>query len=244
MMNLTSNMYSKEELSKVLNGDYIESGSDSFDFKEPKNESYGLKKVSFSACGQFIKFNPTILQKSRDAYAVQTDEVYFQKDCDVICILQKGGELYLVWIEVKTSIADIFRKGIYQIPGCYYRIKSWLETFACNAGLNFKELALAIYAQDAPSSPVKTPVKDKLDDFKKSKWSMVNPPKTRRQIIEEKYRMQVQPSVLSYLEGADFGMDTLPILPQLKIDKLPFIVWPVQYLNATVDMDNVLALVP
>lgn len=231
-------MITKIELSEVIRDSYIKEGDGSFHFKETDPGKHGLKDVDFTNCGHYVTLSADLLKDSCEIYIKVFNDVYLRKDCDMVSILQKGDQLYLVLIEVKTTRSEVYRKGIYQIPGCYYRMKSLLNTFKSVDFNNMKECALFIYAEDAP--PVAT-IKSGVENHLAAKVNMVNPPTLSKQKIENKHR-KVQPKTLAYLDGVDFGMDKMPIKQEYIMGSLPYVVWPVKYNGASVNMGDFLSL--
>jgi hypothetical protein len=143
---------------------------------------------------------------------------------------------------VKTSLNEIFRKGIFQIPGCYYKVKSILGHFKSYNSDDFVEYAIAIYADDAPKVPQKTVQQQNYDYMKLKRNKISAPPMTSEQKIERKYTQTLQSRVKGILYGEDFGMHKLPVKKEYIIDRLPFIIWPVSYKGAVVNMDDIVSL--
>lgn len=235
-------MITKSSLCKVIASSHVEEGDSSFEFHEPRNKQYGLRDVRFDNTGHYVTFRDSLLKAGCSVYKTQHQEVHFHKDCDKIALIEKNGQRYLFWIEVKTSLKQIFNTGIYQIPGCYYRIKSMLDDFPTHNPNGIIECALAIFAPDAPSPPQSNSIPQKVVEYTKSKRTKINPPETEHERIERKYKGILMPRMRGFIEGVDFGMDQLSIKDAYKIDTLPFIVWPVTYTGAVVNLDDVIAL--
>lgn len=235
-------MITKTDLCKVIASAHVEEGDSSFKFDEPKNKQYGLKVVRFDNSGHYIAFRDTLLKASRSMYEAQYQEVHFHKDCDKVVLFEKNGQRYLFWIEVKTSLKQIFNTGIYQIPGCYYRIKALLDEFPSHDPNNIIECALAIYAPDAPPPPQTNSVPAKVVEYTTTKRAKIAPPETEHERIERKYKSILLPRTKGVMEGVDFGMEQLPINENYKLNTLPFIIWPVTYKGAVVNMDDVISL--
>ena len=104
------------------------------------------------------------------------------------------------------------------------------------------ECALAIYAHNAPPLPKRSSEPQAVVAYTTTKRQLIAPPETRHEKIERKYKATLLPGSVGMLEGADFGMDKLPIKNEYKIGSLPFVIWPVDYANGVVDMDNIVEL--
>ena len=234
-------MISKAELSKVIRPDYMDEGTGAFLFHEADPQTYGLKDVLFDNSGHFLTFSSCFLKDSCEIYKKQFKETYLRKDCDKVVLLEKEDKLYLFWIEVKTSLHEVFHKGIFQILGCYYRVKAFLDNFVSHSDEGVIECALAIYAPDAPQNGQGVEVEVK--EYTRTKYDKIAPdPESDSQKIEHKYSKLLTPKVKNVLDGKDFGTDQLPLQNKYKVDKLPFIVWPVTYRGGVVNMNEIVAL--
>lgn len=235
-------MISKTELCKVIAPSYVEEGDDTFEFYEKKNKQYGLQQVEFQNSGHYVALSSGLLASSKNMYEVNFEEVCFQRDCDKVVLIKKDDKFYMFWIEVKTSLKQISKSAIFQIPGAYYRIKAILDDFVAHEDRGIIECALAVYAPDAPPPPVNHTLAA-VEKYTKSKKRMINPPLTPHEQIIRKYAALINAGGKMLLEGTDFGMDKLPILDKYKISTLPCVVWPVTYKNAKVNMEDVIALI-
>lgn len=235
-------MITKEDLSKVVASSFIEEGDNSFGFIEKKNKQYGIQYVEFQNSGHYVALSSGLLASSKDMYEVNFEEVCFQRDCDKVVLIKKEDKFYMFWIEVKTSLKQISKSAIFQIPGAYYRIKAMLDDFVAHDNNDIIECALVVYAPDAPPPPINHTLAA-VGKYTKSKKNMINPPITPHEQIIRKYAALINPRGKMLLEGVDFGMDKLPILDKYKISTLPCVVWPVTYKNAKVNMEDVIALI-
>lgn len=232
-------MISRTDICSVIAPSLVDEGNGSFVFSEKNNESYGLKEVIFDNAGHFLVLSPDFFKKSRDIYQKKFEGTHLKKDCDQVVLFEKEGKKYICWIEVKTSLGEIFRKGIFQIPGCYYKVKSMLGHFKSYNSDDLVEYALAVYANDAP----KMTTQQLNDDYMRLKANKIAAiPMTSEQKIERKYTQTLQAHGKGILYGEDFGMHKLPVKKEYIIDRLPFIIWPVSYKGAVVNMDDIVSL--
>ena len=235
-------MISKTELCKVIAPSYVEEGDDTFEFYEKKNKEYGLQRVEFKNSGHYVTFNAQMLQSYKDLYTPYYKEVCFQKDCDKVVLFEKAGKSYLVWIEVKTKLNQVSKSAIFQIPGGYYRVKSVLDDFDQLDSCDITECAIAVYAKNPPDPP--QDIKDSAQNmqYKQNKKAKIGVPETRHEQIERKYKAKAHPRKMFVIEGSDFGVNELPIRDKYKLQNLPCVAWPVDYDNAIVDFDEIVAL--
>jgi hypothetical protein len=234
-------MISKDEICKVIQPDYVEEGDGSFHFHESDPQPRGLKDVDFHNSGHYLVMSSQVLKATKNLYVKKCKEVYLQNDCDKVVLFEKEGKKYLFWIEVKTSLAQVYRAAIYQFPGCYYRIKTLLDIFASYTDDDVIECAVAIYADDAP--PAEQNSSEKSEEYVRVKYTKISPePESKRQKIEHKYAKLLLPQQKGLLEGVDFGTDQLPIMEKYKVNSLPCVIWPVSYEGAAVNLDEIIAL--
>ena len=235
-------MVSKSDICSILESSFVDEGFDSFVFREKDKGLHGLKEVRFDNSVSYLVFSSEIFKKSRDIYKKRFSAIHLKKDCDQVVLFEKNNKTYICWIEVKTSLHEIYKKGIFQIPGCYYKIKLILNQFNFYSNDNVIEYALAIYADDAPVFAA-TDAIQRNDNYMRLKTSKISaPPMTLEQKIERKYSRMLCSCSKGMLDGKDFDMHKMPIRSEYIMDKLPFIIWPVSYRGAVVDMDKILAL--
>lgn len=231
-------MITKSDLGKVIKPDYVLEGDGSFQFHESDPEERVLRDVDFYTSGHFVALSTMLLKDSAEIYNKQFEETRLRSNCDKVVLLNKDGKDYIVWVEVKTSFNEIYRKGIFQFPGCYYRTKAFLNNFVSHLDEGVQEFALAVYAEDAPPVEISS-----ASNYTQAKLTKINPaPETAHQKIENKYKSVLKSRGICTIEGSDFGMDKMPILEKYKVGSLPCVVWPVTYKDGVVNMDEVIAL--
>ena len=231
-------MITKNDLCATIKSDYVLEGDGSFQFHETDPGERVLRDVDFQVSGHYVALSSKILKDSAEIYNKQFNETYLRKNCDKVVLLNKDSKDYIAWIEVKTSFNEIYRKGIFQFPGCYYRTKAFLNNFASHSDKGFLEFALAIYTEDAPPIEISS-----TSTYTQAKFKKINPdPETAHQKIENKYKSILKSRGKCIIEGSDFGMDKMPILEKYKVDSLPCVVWPVKYKGGIVNIDEVIAL--
>lgn len=231
-------MITQKDLCTVIKPDYVLEGDGSFQFHETDPGERVLRDVDFQIGGHFVALSTKLLKDSAEIYNKQFKETHLRSNCDKVVLLNKDGKDYIVWVEVKTSLNEIYRKGIFQFPGCYYRTKALLDNFASHTDEGVQEFALAIYAEDAPPVAISSSAY-----YTQTKYQKINPiPETAHQKIENKYKSVLKSKCKCMIEGSDFGMGEMPILDKYKFDALPCVVWPVAYTGAVVNMDDVIAL--
>lgn len=239
-------MLTISELSKVYNKDYFSEGVGSFEIKENANSkkkgcNIGLESVKFDNCGEYLTITPAWKGNAGQYLVNGYKYVRYRKDCDCTALIKKGDKLYLFLIEMKSRICGVFDDAIYKYAGVYYRTKSCLDDFANHQASNFEEVALIIYAPDAPSGPETNKTKN-AEMFDQKKAMIKTPEEVKRISFLKKYKARLLDKTLTYLDGSDFGVDDLPILPKYKMNHLKTILWPVSYPTGAVDLEDVIKL--
>lgn len=231
------NMLTSKELSCVYNPEYFESGSGCIHIVETGNKMSGLAEAEIINCGDFTAISPNWFGKSSGQFRVEYKSVRFRKDCDCTALIEKNGKKYLFLIELKSGRRKIFDDAIFKYPGCYYRTKLYLDAFASYNGADYEEVALIVYAPDAPKG--EDSARSKNDAYLDAKSAMINSPKDQ---LKTKYTQLLHDKALSTLDGADFGTDKLPLKPEYVMKQLKTLVWPVSYPCGKIDFEEVIKL--
>lgn len=228
-------MLTVKELSAVYNPEYFESGFDRIHIIENENKVSGLVVADIINCGSFISIKPNWFSKSSQ-FRVENKFVYFRKDCDCTALIEKDGKKYLFLIELKTGRKKVFDDAIFKFPGCYYRTKLYLDAFASHNGVDYEEVALIVYAPDAPRGG--DTIKSRNDNYLDAKKAMINSPKEK---LIEKYRGLLLDKTLCSLDGVDFGAHLLPLKQDYIMKQLKTLVWPVTYPSGIINFEDVIA---
>lgn len=223
-------MLTIDELSKVYNKDYFAEGEGLFTIEEKSNakgKNVGLTSVTIENCGKYLKISPEWLSKGNQ-YLSSYENIRYRKDCDCTALVEKDGKCYLFLIELKSGIGGVFNDALYKYPGVYFRTKSNLYDFVNHHPDNFEELALIIYSPDAPAPAIT--VKSQNDAMFAQKVTMINTPnEKKRREFQNKYKKRLLDRKLTSLDGVDFGVETLPIRQEYKMQHLKAVLWPVSY---------------
>lgn len=236
-------MLTIDELSKVYNKDYFAEGEGLFTIDEKSNMkggNIGLKSVVINNCGKYLKILPEWLGNGNQ-YRVFYENIRYRKDCDCTALVEKDGKCYLFFIELKSGIGGVFDDALYKYPGVYFRTKSNLYDFVNHYPDNFEELALIIYSPDAPTPS--TTAKSQNNAMFTQKLTMINTPEyQKRREIRNKYKKRLVDKKLTSLDGVDFGVETLPIRQEYKMQHLKAVLWSVSYPKGSVNLDEVISL--
>lgn len=232
-------MLKKEVLCKVIDPNLVDEGSSSFVFVEASNSTHGLTNVHFNISADFLCLKDKF-SKGHPAHITQIEEVHFQKDCDITLLIKKGECNYLVWVEVKTSVKDVYKDAIFKFSGCYYKTKLLLDSFESFDDAEYKEVGIVVYAKNPPK-PQQTVLVNNAQ-YMDSKARIVAQPKTRHQLLSDKYKPYVESGGMFIMVGSDFGTSTLPLKPKYVLSNLPMVAVPVDYNNPIVEIDAILSL--
>lgn len=230
-------MLTSKELSSVYNPEYFNSGSGCIHIVENGNKTAGLAAADIINCGDFTAIKPNWFGKSSNQFCVENKFVYFRKDCDCTALIEKNGKKYLFLIELKTGRRKIFDDAIFKYSGCYYRTKLYLDAFTSYTSTDYEEVALIVYAPDAPKEVESA--RSKNDTYLDAKSAMINSPKEQ---LKTNYKKILHDKTLAFLNGADFGTDMLPLKQVYIMRQLKILVWPVSYPSGIINFDDIVQL--
>lgn len=237
-------MLTKKELTRVYNNEYFAEGTSTIEIQEHSNEkgrNTGLVSVRIDNCGRYLTITPNWKGSATQFLASGYKNVRYRKDFDCTALLEKDGKNYLFMIELKSGKGGVFDDAIYKYPGVYFWTKSRLDDFASHHSEQFEEVALIIYAPDAPKG--ETTGKDNNKKMVDQKRAIIRTPEYLvRQKIEKKYKTNLIDKTLTYIDGSDFGVDDLPLRDEYKMHHLKAVLWPVAYPNGTLDLDDVISI--
>lgn len=231
-------MLEKEAVHKVIDPNLIDEGSGELVFVETLNTEYGLTNVHFRVPTSYLCFRDKF-SKGHPAHITKTDEVYFQKDCDMTLLVRREDCTYIVWVEVKTRIKDAYNDAIFKFAGCYYKTKLLLDSFEIYDESHYKEVGLIVYAGNPPEPP-KTAQSDNVN-FVERKQKMIAPPKSKKQLLSDKYKPLVESGKIFTMLGSDFGANILSLKSKYVLSELPMMAVPVDYDKPIVDIDSILS---
>lgn len=209
-------MLNKSDFCQLYLDHYFKEGHGSFVLTECQNKTKAdtLDKVEVRDCGKYLQIAPNWLKDMADAYAKDSDEclLRLRSECDAIIITERNGNKYIIWIELKSSYGDVFNSAIFQLAGSYVRAKSHFTNFASYNPVEYRELALAVSFPDDVAN------NQDLKDYK----ARITRTETNKQKITRIYRLRTNSVDNVFLEGHDFGCETMNLNENINLKSLRF----------------------
>ncbi|MBR1792080.1 MAG: hypothetical protein IJ764_00360 [Bacteroidales bacterium] len=184
-----------------------------------KTKTASLKNVEFiSPTGIFCC--DKLLKDSKDIYnGGQDDILNFRHNCDGFVITEHNQQLYLIWIELKSSFNET-TKSFGQIAYSYLKIKHHLMSFSSFTGNTEEYNEFAIVVSNSPNAQKFHQMSN--EDVADRRFTIgVSHDK---QATVNKYQRELRDDGRTVLRGADFGYDKLRnIQKTLVFEHLPLV---------------------
>lgn len=221
-------MISKNDLSEIYEPSLFTTCSDSFSLIE-KDKGATMKGVSFVLNGaQFIVCTESIWSQSVNLYAKESQDFNFKRKCDGFVICSYEDKQFLIWIELKSSFNQVFNDAIYQISGCYVKMKSYLRNLAAYHPEDYQEIGIVVSHPDGFMN--RSISGNQQIDVRHQQ--LVNPEESPK----DKYRRLYRSTNKIELLGNDFGADKLHLADEIILHKLPIISIQSEDTNPTIDL--------
>lgn len=215
-------------------------GTDSCQIVE-KQENATLTEATFRLEGAdlIVCSNETLWNHGVGLYAKQSPvhRFEFRRACDGFVICTYKGQKYLVWIELKSSFNEVFDKAIYQLSGCYVKMKSYLTCFSDYRPEDYKELGIVV------SRPEEQYLgEDGNAAIEGRRGGLITDLDNPTDICRSDYRNNTAPNMF-YLRGEDFGIKNTHISSAIALVKLPVYYYETMEGAPTIDLGPILAMV-
>lgn len=215
----------KQILNELYNPKLASFQDGSFTISE-NDENAFVKSVSFNLPGaKFLVLGESLWNTTENIYTEKSEHFQFRRKCDGVVICSYQEQKYIIWIELKSSFNEIFEDAIFQLSGCYVKMKSYLKNFETFNSTEYKELGIVISQQD------KKTVNDLVQNRRTDNTN------TAIQKCRSHYRLNNQ----ILLRGEDFGIEKLHLAPFIKLNELPVYFQPVtQRHTQNIDLASIL----
>lgn len=171
-----------------------------------------LRSANFLLPGaSFIYSTENIWSASEDLHAKQSHAFQFKKKCDGFVLCRTLEHNYIIWIELKSSLNEVFKKAIYQLSGCYVKGKSHLSNFSLYTAEEFEELAIIVCG----------PEKEEKSDEESTEAVLERRNSFDTESVESIYKRRYRRDGKILLKGYDFGMDQMHLVPRIQLVELP-----------------------
>lgn len=195
---------------------------------------FSLKGADFIVCA-----NETIWNHGLELYTKDCPihSFKFRKKCDGFVICTFKGQKYLIWIELKSSFNEVFDKAIYQLSGCYVKMKSYLNCFSDYHPEEYKELGIVV---SLPEEPYQEEEGNMATIDRRN--TLCEHYITPTDICRSDYRNTDTPNTF-FLRGKDFGIKNTHLSGAIALDKLPVYYYETKEGSPTIDLAPILAMV-
>lgn len=215
-------------------------GTDSCQIVE-KGENAKVKGALFSLKGAdfIVCTNETIWDNGLDLYTKECPihSFKFRKKCDGFVICTFRGQKYLIWIELKSSFNEVFTKAIYQLSGCYVKMRSYLNCFSNYHPKEYKELGIVV------SRPEEQYLgEDGNAAIEGRRGGLITDLDNPTDICRSDYRNTDTPNTF-FLRGKDFGINNTHLSDSISLDSLPVYYYETKEGTPTIDLGPILAMV-
>ena len=195
-----------------------------------------LQKVEIQNCGKCFLVKEKWLASGQDKYR-NNGVCHLRRICDGVLYFEKDGEKFLSFIELKSSRKEVFKTGIFKFPVCYYRTRLCFNSFEGVDLSEIKTFGLILYPcidSDRVSAITQN------EGLMEQKMNVVHNRLLDDIRIRAKYERMVKDKEKVSLEGADFGVDKLPLKTEYKMMSLDTVIWPVSCPIGVIDINEVL----
>ena len=225
-------------LTELYQKNLFQQTKDSYQINEPDGSSsvtganFILKGAEFIVCA-----NETIWKAGEYLYA-KTSPVHkfeFRRRCDGFVICSYNGQKYLIWIELKSSFNQVFNDAIFQLSGCYVKMKSYLNCFENYHPEKYKELGIVVSQAEQPYHG-----EDGNNAVESRRGGLISAADNPTDICRSNYRNTTTPNTF-FLRGKDFGIKNTHISNAIALDTLPVFYYETTGGTPTIDLGPILA---
>ena len=229
-----------DTLNELYNSKLFSHQTDEFSIIEPaKGDNVKVRKATFELHGaEFIVCtNEHPWNESVDLYQKENarHKYRFRRKCDGFAICDFNGQKYLIWIELKSSFGEIFSDAIYQISGCYVKMKSYLECFSNYNSPDYKEIGVVVCRPEQQKSD-----DDCNNDINLRQNSLSSREELPTDIFRSEYRNTDRPNIF-ILRGEIFGSSQMHLKNSIQLKSLPVYYYATDVDTPVIDLGTILS---
>ena len=204
-----------DTLNELYNSKLFSHQTDEFSIIEPaKGDNVKVRKATFELHGA---------------------EFIVRRKCDGFAICDFNGQKYLIWIELKSSFGEIFSDAIYQISGCYVKMKSYLECFSNYNSPDYKEIGVVVCRPEQQKSD-----DDCNNDINLRQNSLSSREELPTDIFRSEYRNTDRPNIF-ILRGEIFGSSQMHLKNSIQLKSLPVYYYATDVDTPVIDLGTILS---
>ena len=230
-----------QALKRIYESNHMISGDGNCIVVEKSNTTPStLQSVTFENCGEYVLLKECWLNDGKDRYRNLNGICRLKKICEGVLYLEKDNHKYIFIIEMKSSKNQVFKDAIFKFTTCYYRTRMCINTID---GVNLNDIEMVgIIAYSNNSAIEKEHPKIINRTLIEDKKTFINNQIKEEEKLIRKYSALLVENQVSYLCGHDFGVDTLPLKAEYKMESLKTILYPVSCPQGTIDMNKIIKM--